>query len=154
MGEPDRVRSTGELRVRLHGDNGRRVVWLEGELDMANVPSVTEALDLVTSEAPGVLVVDLQNLSFMDSSGLHWLLNAERTCRAVGTRLLLIRGPRPVQRVLEISGVASSFTFVSDASEAVPEGVASGSVSDRLRGDAPSPNRSRQPLGPPERYKS
>jgi anti-sigma B factor antagonist len=46
------------------------VVALEGELEIARVEDVREALDQAAGEGSGGLVVDLSDISFIDSSGL------------------------------------------------------------------------------------
>jgi anti-anti-sigma factor len=120
--EKERVMEAGEagqdlLTVRLLGDPGSRVVWLEGEVDLSTVASLVEALDVAIADRPEVLLIDLRNVSFMDSTGLRSLLDAQEACRAIDCRLLLMRGSRPVERLMQIAGVDGFFEFVSGPSE-------------------------------------
>jgi anti-anti-sigma factor len=103
------------LTVRLLGDSVSRVVWLEGEVDLSTVALLVEALDVAIAERPEVLLIDLRNLTFLDSTGLRSLLVAQEACRAIDCRLLLTRGSRPVERL--IAGVDGLFEFVSGPSE-------------------------------------
>lgn len=105
------------LTVRLLGDSGSRVVWLEGEVDLSTVASLVEALDVAIADRPDLLLIDLRNVSFLDSTGLRSLLDAQEACRAIDCRLLLMRGSRPVERLMQIAGVDGFFEFVSGPSE-------------------------------------
>jgi anti-anti-sigma factor len=105
------------LIVRLLGDSGSRVVWLEGEVDLSTVASLVEALDVAIADRPDLLLIDLRNVSFLDSTGLRSLLDAQEACRAIDCRLLLMRGSRPVERLMQIAGVDGFFEFVSGPSE-------------------------------------
>lgn len=78
---------------------------LVGELDLATAPQVSEVLRRECSQ-PGHVVLDLSKLRFMDSSGLHAIIQA---CERLDTNdKLILRNPStPVQRVLDIAGVDS-----------------------------------------------
>ncbi len=95
-----------------HGhDEDARVLTLRGDLDLASAPWLER--ELVESEAAGEpwLVVDLGDLDFMDCSGVHVLLEANRRARANGHALSLRRGPRTVQRVFELTQTVTLFQF-------------------------------------------
>jgi anti-anti-sigma factor len=87
------------------------VLTLRGELDLATCRLL--AAELQTAELAGKnhIVIDLGGLEFMDSSGLHALLEANERSRANGHRLSLLRGPRAVQRIFELTHAASAFVF-------------------------------------------
>jgi anti-anti-sigma factor len=105
------------LTVRLLGDSRSRVIWLEGEVDVSTVAVLAEALDVAIADHPEVLLIDLRNLSFLDSRGLRSLLDAQEACHAIDCRLLLMRGSRPVERLIQIAAVDGLFEFVSGLSE-------------------------------------
>jgi anti-anti-sigma factor len=62
---------------------------------------------------PSVLAADLRGLSFMDSIGVHALLDAERRSRIQGTRFLVIRGSVAVDRVLSLLGLDRLFEIIA-----------------------------------------
>lgn len=104
----------------LRGD--RAVLSLRGELDLSTVPEAEEVLERLESEAgSSTLVVDLQGLTFMDSTGLRFLLAAYERGRRSDRRLLLVRGNEPVQRVFRLTQLDERLTFVDDP-DAVPGG--------------------------------
>jgi anti-sigma B factor antagonist len=81
----------------------RHIVALHGELDLASAEGLAGALvDLAGS----TLVVDLADLSFMDSSGIGALVTARKRIRAQGLGDLVVTRPTAiVQKALEIVGL-------------------------------------------------
>jgi anti-anti-sigma factor len=83
-----------------------------GELDIASAPELERAIADASSE-PGVrLVLDLRELTFMDSSGLRTLAQTNAQASKGDFELSIIRGPRQIERVLEISGLATLLPLV------------------------------------------
>lgn len=89
------------------------VVSLHGELDIKYESHVNAGLGRALDRRPAVLAADLRGLSFMDSTGVHALLNAERRCRTQDTRFLVIRGSVAVHRVLSVLGLDRLFEIVA-----------------------------------------
>jgi anti-anti-sigma factor len=95
------------------------VVTLRGELDLLSTVELEPELERLADEpGVGVAVLDLRELEFLDSSGLRLIVMAERALRQGGRRLVLVRGPQPVQRVFEITRMTERLEFV-DAPEHV-----------------------------------
>jgi anti-anti-sigma factor len=96
-------------------DDGRTVLSLRGELDIATVGELEKAIGdgLAGGER---LVVDLRGLEFMDSTGVRALVAGHAAARD-GDGSLVIVGARPgteVARVIEISGIASALGMVDE----------------------------------------
>ena len=73
---------------------------------------------LADAEASHELVVlDLRNLSFMDSTGLRLIVVAERRARESGHRLVIVEGPPWVQRLFEVTGLDTWLDVRSDPSQ-------------------------------------
>jgi anti-anti-sigma factor len=94
------------------------VLTLGGELDLAAVPVLQERLDHAMRDRAAV-VIDLSRLSFIDSSGLHLLVRADRHLRDCGAQLVLVRGPRAVHRVFAVTSLDSYFEFCDSPSAAL-----------------------------------
>ena len=94
-------------------------VELSGELDLATAPKLEDELRHVEERGPGLIVLDLRPLSFMDSSGLRSLLAADARAREAGRRLVLVRGDERVQRVLRITRLDERFDIVDDVDAVV-----------------------------------
>jgi anti-anti-sigma factor len=95
--------------LRIAGGVGR--LRLAGELDMATAPEVERALEDALGSGCSRIVVDLRELSFMDSTGLVVLARWELGSRMDGYDLAVIPGRAPIQRLFTITGLDTQFTF-------------------------------------------
>jgi anti-sigma B factor antagonist len=86
-----------------------------GELDLATVPVVQARLDELPAAGFAHLVLDLREVSFLDSSGLHLILTLDAAARGNGLSFELVPGPAPVQRMFEVTGVAGRLSFAGAA---------------------------------------
>ncbi|GAA2623260.1 hypothetical protein GCM10010399_63140 [Dactylosporangium fulvum] len=84
---------------------GRVVVTLAGECDLASREQLTAVLMSAVHTAP-VVVVDADELEFLDSSGVHGLVTAHRAAQEEGRRLYLVNAGGVVAHVLQVTGVA------------------------------------------------
>jgi anti-anti-sigma factor len=98
------------LEVRIEGD--ARVVVC-GELDMATSPQLTTAVESVGSGSQRV-VVDLSDVTFIDSSGISALALARARLGTVGVVLVLGPASAQVESVLRITGLESEFVREAD----------------------------------------
>jgi anti-anti-sigma factor len=78
-------------------DGGHTIVAVAGAMDLGSAPRVAETLDLLD----GPLVIDCSDLDFIDTSGLHVLVNAVATHGSVTLR----RASPFVVDVVEILGL-------------------------------------------------
>ncbi|HXP28212.1 MAG TPA: STAS domain-containing protein [Solirubrobacteraceae bacterium] len=99
------------LSVREHRQDGERTLVLSGELDLASRPLLDVAVSCVQRRDTEALVLDLSEVAFMDSTGLHGVLAAKTLCAAHGCTFVLVRGPSQVQRLFELSGVIDELPF-------------------------------------------
>jgi anti-anti-sigma factor len=86
-------------------EGGLNAAWvhLAGELDVDTTPQLEQTLSDPDSQAL-LVVVDMRELAFMDSSGVHALVNASARARQRGSRLVVLRGPPDVDRVFTLTG--------------------------------------------------
>jgi anti-anti-sigma factor len=78
-----------------------------GELDIATTPALEQAIKEATAEPGAALVLDLRELTFMDSTGLRTLAQTNARAEDEGFELAIWRGSRQIERVLEISGLGA-----------------------------------------------
>ena len=83
---------------------GQDAAWvhLSGELDVATAPQLRRTLRESQLSAR-LVVLDLRGLAFMDSSGVHAIIDASVRARQAGRRMVVLRGPPNVDRVLMLS---------------------------------------------------
>lgn len=102
------------LHIEVVSRNGSDWLCPKGELDMSTIGVVEHELRWAEGRASGLIVIDLRGLTFMDSTGLHLLIEAAARARAAGRRLVLVKGRTQVMRVFEITGLAERLDFVDD----------------------------------------
>jgi anti-anti-sigma factor len=96
--------------------DGRRArLVLSGELDMGARFQAEQALDQLLAAPTEQLVVDLGEVTFLDSSGMGLILEVDDRARQEGFDLRLLPGSREVQRVFELAGVAEALPFAGPA---------------------------------------
>jgi anti-sigma B factor antagonist len=103
-----------DFEVDVRGGGGTVTVALQGELDISSAGRVEKELREVEKKAPGVMVLDLRPLRFIDSTGLRLVLAADLRARRDGRRLVIVRGPDTVHRVFRIALLDRRLEFVDD----------------------------------------
>jgi anti-sigma B factor antagonist len=93
---------------------GRVTLLLGGELDLMGAAEARRALLDLEPPRGGWLVIDLRDLSFMDSTGVRLILQALQSAERHGATLALIKGPSAVQRALEVVGLAEQLLIVDE----------------------------------------
>ncbi|MEV4824159.1 STAS domain-containing protein [Micromonospora sp. NPDC049274] len=83
------------------------LIRVGGELAYATAAPLHAEVDRVLADAPGALVLDFADLTFLDSTGLAVIVHAWREGQSVGTTLRLRAVPRFVTAILDITGVAT-----------------------------------------------
>ena len=84
-----------------------------GEVDMGTVGQVREQLKHVTASGVRRVVLDLRGVTFLDSTGLHLVLEADAASRAQRWEFELIGGPADVQRVFDLTGARARLPFLT-----------------------------------------
>jgi anti-anti-sigma factor len=79
---------------------------LYGELDIATAPELVEMLDRFRRLGHAV-AVDLAEVTFMDSTGLTTLMDAQRAAQENGWSFEIRRPSAPVRRVFDLAGVTA-----------------------------------------------
>jgi anti-sigma B factor antagonist len=99
--------------VALEPSDEQTVVNLTGSIDAYNSPRLAQDLEQLIECGQAAIVVDLQHLQFIDSSGLGALVRGAKLARAAGGYLVL-RAPKPaVRKVLHITGLDRIFEIVA-----------------------------------------
>ena len=113
--------SPGGLQISIEQpSDGVAIVAPSGELDMSNGEVLGQAIDKARQDGAQNLIVDLRELSFMDSSGLRLLLDTWNESKLSERRLsIVVSKSGLVRRVLEISGCDTILPVVDDLKDAL-----------------------------------
>ena len=91
-----KIRSTEEVLV----------LELSGELDIATSPSVLEELTVaLSSRAPTIVIFDLKDVTFMDSSAIKCLLYAQYQTRARDGNVIVCNARPQIAKLIRILGL-------------------------------------------------
>jgi anti-sigma B factor antagonist len=89
-----------------------------GELDLDTEPQLEQAIAAVREQGAPRLVLDLRELTFMDSTGLRLVIRWDTAAREQGFEFAIVRGPDVVQRVVRLTGMEDQLTFTEPPADA------------------------------------
>jgi anti-sigma B factor antagonist len=98
--------------------DGTVVVHLAGELDLYNAPEVRTALEEAAGSSPDRVVVDLEEVEFVDSTVLGVFIETRRRLENDAVFLLAAPG-HDVRRALEVSGLDRHLRVVNSVDDAL-----------------------------------
>jgi anti-sigma B factor antagonist len=98
---------------------GRRTVLsVYGEVDLGSAPLIADAVDEAMDSGALELWLDLSPVEFMDSTGVHLLVETKARLRPLNRRLAVICPAGSVRRLLELAGVAHQLPLYDDRAAA------------------------------------
>jgi len=90
-------------------------VYLDGELDMKNANELKETLDMeIDKKGIKTIVLHMDDLSFIDSSGLGVLLGRYKKLLPLGGKLKISNVPPHLYKIMELSGLPKIIEFIPD----------------------------------------
>ncbi|MGI8512672.1 MAG: STAS domain-containing protein [Solirubrobacteraceae bacterium] len=103
------------LQLKIDSTDARVRLALGGELDIASAPELEAELARVeTGGPPAVIVFDLRDLEFVDSTGLRVLVSADARAREEGRRVVIVRGPEAVHRIFSVTRLDERLEIADD----------------------------------------
>lgn len=106
-------------RLERHSTGQVDVVRLMNRVDAESAPAVREELDALMDQGRVRLALNLDQVSFVDSSGLSVFVHAVKTARAAGGDVNLIQPSAAVRSVLELTRLSRVFEIWDDEPSAV-----------------------------------
>ncbi len=89
--------------------DGSPVIAASGEIDVATAPDLIAALDGIIGRGAEAISVDMEHVTFIDSSGLGALVAALKKAQETGATLTLVNLTGPARKVFEITGLLETF---------------------------------------------
>ena len=99
------------LRIEVADTTSPTTVVLTGEIDIATSRRVREALIAISNSGENKVVVDMTNVTFVDSTGLSALVGPLKRFRSMNGEIVLRSPTKGVRKVLEISGLTRVFSI-------------------------------------------
>jgi anti-sigma B factor antagonist len=100
------------FEVTVQRNDEVATITVSGELDLATVPLLSAAA--TEHDDAGLLVLDLTAVTFIDSTGVCVLIEADRSCARSGSRLVVLAGDGAVRRVLDLCKLDDRLALVTD----------------------------------------
>jgi anti-sigma B factor antagonist len=100
------------------------VLTVSGELDMATAPELRERLDAALEAGVRRIVVDLQELTFLDSIALAMLLHASRRLGDEGRMAVVVAPDSYVRLIFEVAGMPHCVDVVESRAQAIARATA------------------------------
>ncbi len=108
-----------EVSFDVEEHDGVPVLAVAGEIDVYTAPRLRERLLDVAHAGTSTVVVDLTEVSFVDSTGLGVLVSGLKRFREAGGDLLLVVTQPQIMKVLEITGLTTVFSIYDTVAAAV-----------------------------------
>jgi anti-sigma B factor antagonist len=110
----------GQFHVSAERLGASALVAVEGELDIATLPDFEAAVTRMRSQGLERMVIDLRKLEFLDSMSIELLLRLNGELTATGAELVVVRGPRAVNRVFDLMELERVLTLMDEPPELRP----------------------------------
>lgn len=93
--------------LKLYNDGNRITAAIYGDIDHHSARKLRAELDaVIASSRPELLVFDLENVGFMDSSGIGLLLGRLRAVQSCGGEVLVKNAREDIAAVIQLSGLS------------------------------------------------
>jgi anti-sigma B factor antagonist len=124
---PAHLRAVGPLSCRSYVQDGVTVVAVSGEIDLATASEFRSVLVDAVAGGQGDLVVDLSEVTFMDSTGLGAMVSARRRLTLRGASMRLVSPAGGVRRILDVTKLDQVIPIHDTVDAAVLDGGRSAS---------------------------
>ena len=108
-----------DLRLDVTEQDGVVVLTAGGEIDVSTAPALRQELVELAAAGSGSVVVDLQGVDFLDSTGLGVLVSGLKRFRTGGSDLLVVVTNPRIVKVFEITGLTQVFSMHETVDDAV-----------------------------------
>lgn len=97
----------GVKLLKIYNDGRRITVSISGDIDHHAARELRLSIDeVIASSRPELLIMDMKNVGFMDSSGVGLILGRLRAVKAVGGELLVKNARKEIADVIGFSGLS------------------------------------------------
>lgn len=106
--------SSGDLGIEIHDEDGRVRIRPQGDIDLSSSTSFRQTLQATLTSGSCPVVIDLEGVGYMDSSGVATLVEALQICKRANRDLRLARPNERVASIFQISKLDTVFTITAN----------------------------------------
>ncbi len=107
------------MQVNIEDTNGISLCRVSGDIDINSSPEVKKTFDQVVSQKKDKVVINLKDVSYIDSSGLATLVEILKNLRSYGGKLKLSNLSSKVKGLFEITKLDKLFDIFAEEQDAV-----------------------------------
>lgn len=108
-----------ELKLAVTGLDTTPIVSVQGEIDVATAPQLRDELLILDASGHSSVIVDLEEVGFMDSTGLGVLVSGLKRSRAGGGELSVVCSRAPLLKVFNLTGLSDLLTIYPSVESAM-----------------------------------
>jgi anti-sigma B factor antagonist len=108
-----------DLKLDHHNQDGIEIVEVEGEIDVYTAPRLRELLIDLVSNGNHQLIVNMEKVEFLDSTGLGVLVGGLKRVRAHDGSLDLVCNQERILKIFRITGLTKVFGIHGTVDEAI-----------------------------------
>ncbi len=107
------------MEINVKRDGARSVVYVSGDIDLYTSPKLRETvLDLYRKRGQKIVVVNLNDVHYIDSSGIASLVEGLQEAKKIDARFILVGLNEAPRHVLELTRLLSVFEIADSEEEA------------------------------------
>jgi len=99
--------------------DGAQAVEIQGEIDVYTSPRVKETVNELIEKGHYHLIINLEGVRYIDSTGLGVLIGALKKVREQSGRILLVCTNPQIKKIFNITGLVKIFEIFKDEEEAI-----------------------------------
>ncbi|HEY3374991.1 MAG TPA: STAS domain-containing protein [Candidatus Aquicultor sp.] len=108
-----------DLKIESKEVNGIGIIILEGEVDVYTAPKLKSRLIDLVDEGKYDIIIDLQKVEFMDSSGLGVLVGGLKRVKSHQGSIALVCTQENILKIFRITGLVKVFPIYTTEEEAI-----------------------------------
>jgi anti-sigma B factor antagonist len=109
-----------DLKIELRQEKNVPIISINGEIDIYTYPKLTEALNSIIEKGGTQIVINLENVRYIDSTGLGALADGANRVYDQGGHVSIICNKPQVKKIFDVSGLAKrNLTLYPNEAEAV-----------------------------------
>jgi anti-sigma B factor antagonist len=107
------------MELQSHTKGNIRILELAGRFDTQSVPEVGEWIQGATTSPPANVIVNLQDVTFLDSTALSTLVQGLKKSRSINGDLRLCGLQHPVRMIFELTRLDKAFEIFKTEEDAI-----------------------------------
>ena len=102
-----------KMEMKAYCSEGNLVIKLDGEIDHHSAADIRVEMDRMIAETkPKILILELSDIDFMDSSGLGLVLGRYRRLNELGSKMYIKNPAKRTEKILSMAGVDKLITII------------------------------------------